>query len=166
MVSRLNLFGVPLVDGENYHGLREPYPHQALGNSPHHCAGAHLSRRTVGVILLSMLFERFPNMTLPDPRASAGTVCKFVQQSCKLRNPAPDARWRHQSALLCNFSVGSSFVDPYGPPSRERHLQEAFPSLGRNLVRRFACHLFCGESACLHTRGSRCHDFLTFNLDL
>jgi len=36
-------------------------------NGPHHCAGAHLSRRTVGVILLPMLFERFPNMTLPDP---------------------------------------------------------------------------------------------------
>ncbi|MBR1302487.1 cytochrome P450, partial [Bradyrhizobium sp. AUGA SZCCT0042] len=24
-------------------------------------------RRTVGAILLPMLFERFPNMTLPDP---------------------------------------------------------------------------------------------------
>jgi cytochrome P450 len=54
-------------DGENYNGLREPNPHQAFGNGPHHCAGAHLSRRTVGVILLPMLFERFPNMTLPDP---------------------------------------------------------------------------------------------------
>src|SRR5712691_4017556 len=38
-----------------------------FGNGPHHCVGAHLSRRTVGVILLPMLFERFPNMTLPDP---------------------------------------------------------------------------------------------------
>ena len=54
-------------DGENYHALREPNPHQAFGNGPHHCAGAHLSRRTVGDILLPMLFERFPNMTLPDP---------------------------------------------------------------------------------------------------
>jgi cytochrome P450 family 104 len=52
---------------ENYNGLREPNPHQVFGNGPHHCAGAHLSRRTVGVILLPMLFERFPNMTLPDP---------------------------------------------------------------------------------------------------
>jgi cytochrome P450 len=54
-------------DGENYNGLREPNPHQAFGNGPHHCAGAHLSRRTVGAILLPMLFERFPNMTLLDP---------------------------------------------------------------------------------------------------
>ena len=54
-------------DGENYYGLRQPNPHQAFGNGPHHCAGAHLSRRTVGAILLPMLFERFPNMTLPDP---------------------------------------------------------------------------------------------------
>ena len=56
-------------DGENYNALREPNPHQAFGNGPHHCAGAHLSRRTVGAILLPMLFERFPNMTLPDPPA-------------------------------------------------------------------------------------------------
>src|SRR5258706_2286698 len=55
------------ADGENYNVLREPNSHHAFGNGPHHCAGAHLSRRTVGVILLPMLFERFPNMTLPDP---------------------------------------------------------------------------------------------------
>jgi cytochrome P450 len=36
-------------------------------NGPHHCAGAHLSRRTVGAILLPMLFERFPNMTVLEP---------------------------------------------------------------------------------------------------
>jgi cytochrome P450 family 104 len=54
-------------DGENYNALREPNPHQAFGNGPHHCAGAHLSRRTVGTILLPMLFERFPNISLPDP---------------------------------------------------------------------------------------------------
>ena len=41
--------------------------HQAFGSGPHHCAGAHVSRRTVGAIMLPMLFERYPNMTLPDP---------------------------------------------------------------------------------------------------
>ena len=56
-----------LEDGENYNALRESNPHQAFGNGPHHCAGAHLSRATVGTILLPMLFERFPNMTLLDP---------------------------------------------------------------------------------------------------
>lgn len=54
-------------DGENFNALRTDNPHQAFGNGPHHCAGAHLSRRTVGDILLPMLFERFPNMSLPDP---------------------------------------------------------------------------------------------------
>ncbi len=54
-------------DGENYNALRDPNHHQAFGSGPHHCAGAHLSRRTVGDILLPMLFERFPNMRLPDP---------------------------------------------------------------------------------------------------
>lgn len=54
-------------DGENFNALRTDNPHQAFGNGPHHCAGAHLSRRTVGDILLPMLFDRFPNMSLPDP---------------------------------------------------------------------------------------------------
>jgi cytochrome P450 len=53
-----------LVDGENYHGLREPNPHQAFGNAPHHSAGAHLSRRTVGVILLPMLIRVLPQHDL------------------------------------------------------------------------------------------------------
>ena len=54
-------------DGEHFNALRTDNPHQAFGSGPHHCAGAHLSRRTVGDILLPMLFERFPNMRLPDP---------------------------------------------------------------------------------------------------
>lgn len=54
-------------DGENFNALREPNPHQSFGNGPHHCAGAQLSRRTLGATLLPMLFERFPDMRLPDP---------------------------------------------------------------------------------------------------
>lgn len=56
-------------DGENFNALRRENPHQAFGSGPHHCAGAHLSRRTVGDILLPMLFERFPKMSLPEPDA-------------------------------------------------------------------------------------------------
>lgn len=56
-------------DSEHYNALRDPNHHQAFGNGPHHCAGAHLSRRTLGTILLPMLFERFPNIKLPDPAA-------------------------------------------------------------------------------------------------
>lgn len=56
-------------NGEDFYVFREKNPHQAFGNGPHHCAGAHVARRTVGKIILPMLFERFPNMQLPDPEA-------------------------------------------------------------------------------------------------
>jgi len=56
-------------DGENYNVFRKKTPHQAFGSGPHHCQGMHVSRLTVGAIMLPMLFERFPNMTLPDPDA-------------------------------------------------------------------------------------------------
>jgi len=52
---------------EKYNALREGMSHQAFGNGAHFCAGAHVSRRTVGAILLPMLFDRFPNMKLADP---------------------------------------------------------------------------------------------------
>ena len=51
-------------DSENYDALRAHKPHQAFGAGPHHCAGAHLSRRTVASVMLPMLFDRFPNMKL------------------------------------------------------------------------------------------------------
>lgn len=51
-------------DGERFNVFRKKAPHQAFGSGPHHCAGAHISRRTVGEILLPMLFERFPDMKL------------------------------------------------------------------------------------------------------
>lgn len=54
-------------DGENFNALRGENRHQAFGNGPHHCMGAAISRKTVGAILLPMLFERFPCMTLPEP---------------------------------------------------------------------------------------------------
>ena len=54
-------------DGDRFDVFRKKNPHQAFGSGPHHCAGVHISRRTVGKILLPMLFERFPNMTLADP---------------------------------------------------------------------------------------------------
>ncbi len=54
-------------DGEVFNVFRKKAPHQAFGSGPHHCAGANISRRTVGEIMLPMLFERFPNMTLDRP---------------------------------------------------------------------------------------------------
>ncbi|WP_375261164.1 cytochrome P450 [Palleronia sp.] len=54
-------------NGENFFVFRDKNPHQAFGNGPHHCAGAHIARRTVGKIILPMLFDRFPDMRLTDP---------------------------------------------------------------------------------------------------
>ncbi len=56
-------------NGEDYFVFRDKNPHQAFGNGPHHCAGAHTARRTVGKIMLPLIFERFPNISLPDPDA-------------------------------------------------------------------------------------------------
>ena len=41
--------------------------HQSFGNGPHFCMGTHLSRRMVADTVLPRLFDRFPNMILPDP---------------------------------------------------------------------------------------------------
>ncbi len=54
-------------NGEEFFVFRDKNPHQAFGNGPHHCAGAHVARRTVGRIVLPMLFDRFPDMRLTDP---------------------------------------------------------------------------------------------------
>lgn len=52
---------------EKFDVFRAKNPHLSFGSGPHHCAGTHVARRTVGAVMLEMLFERFPNMTLPDP---------------------------------------------------------------------------------------------------
>ncbi len=56
-------------NAEAFFVYRNKNPHQAFGNGPHHCAGSHTARRTLGKIMAPMLFERFPNMRLPDPSA-------------------------------------------------------------------------------------------------
>ena len=56
-------------NGEDYVVFRDKNVHQAFGSGPHHCAGAHIARRTVGEIMIPALFERCPNMALPDPDA-------------------------------------------------------------------------------------------------
>ena len=45
---------------------RDRNPHQSFGNGPHFCQGAHVARRAVGSVMLPILFDRFPNMTIPD----------------------------------------------------------------------------------------------------
>lgn len=56
-------------NGEEFDVFREKKPHQSFGSGPHHCAGAHVARRTVGRVMLPLIFERFPNLSLPDPDA-------------------------------------------------------------------------------------------------
>lgn len=56
-------------DGERFNVYRESVPHQAFGNGPHFCQGTHIARRAIAHVMLPLLFDRFPNMTLPDPDA-------------------------------------------------------------------------------------------------
>ncbi|MGI9363847.1 MAG: cytochrome P450 [Rhizobiaceae bacterium] len=56
-------------DGENYNAYRKLTSHQAFGNGPHFCQGTHVARRALADVMLPMIFERFPNISLTDPDA-------------------------------------------------------------------------------------------------
>lgn len=56
-------------DGEVFNVYRETAQHQSFGNGPHFCQGTHVARRMIGQVMLPILFDRFPNMTLPDSDA-------------------------------------------------------------------------------------------------
>ncbi len=56
-------------NGEVFDVYRDRAPHQAFGNGPHFCQGTHVARRAIGQVMLPILFDRFPRMTLPDPDA-------------------------------------------------------------------------------------------------
>ena len=53
-------------NGEDFFVYREKNPHQAFGNGPHFCQGIHVARRAVGKVMLPLLFDRFPNMEIPN----------------------------------------------------------------------------------------------------
>lgn len=59
-----------IEDGEVFNVYRESFAHQSFGNGPHFCQGTHVARRAVGQVMLPILFDRFPNMRLPDPGAA------------------------------------------------------------------------------------------------
>jgi len=52
-------------DGEVFKVYREKSSHQSFGNGPHFCQGTHVARRAVAKVMLPVLFDRFPNMTIP-----------------------------------------------------------------------------------------------------
>ncbi|KKM93325.1 hypothetical protein LCGC14_1209530 [marine sediment metagenome] len=54
-------------DGHRFIVYRDKNPHQAFGNGPHFCQGTHVARRAVGMVMLPLIFERFPNLRLTDP---------------------------------------------------------------------------------------------------
>ncbi len=56
-------------NGEVFDVYRDDCIHQSFGNGPHFCQGTHVARRAVGQIMLPVLFDRFPNATLPDEGA-------------------------------------------------------------------------------------------------
>ena len=56
-------------NGEIFDVYRAKAPHQSFGNGPHFCQGMHVARRAVAQIFLPVLFDRFPNLSLPDPEA-------------------------------------------------------------------------------------------------
>lgn len=52
---------------EVYDLFRADKSHQSFANGPHFCQGTHIARMMLSQIMVPMLFERFPNMTLVDP---------------------------------------------------------------------------------------------------
>lgn len=41
--------------------------HQSFASGPHFCQGTHVARMMLAQIMLPLLFDRFPNMSLPEP---------------------------------------------------------------------------------------------------
>ena len=56
-------------DGEVFNVYRDKILHQSFGNGPHFCQGTHVARRAVGKDMLPLLFDRFPDMQIPDTSA-------------------------------------------------------------------------------------------------
>lgn len=54
-------------NGHLFDITRKTNRHQSFGSGPHFCMGTHLSRRMLAEVALPKLFERFPNMELPEP---------------------------------------------------------------------------------------------------
>ena len=52
---------------ETFDLFRADKSHQSFANGPHFCQGAHVARMMLAQIMLPLLFERFPRMSLVDP---------------------------------------------------------------------------------------------------
>ena len=56
-------------NGEAYDLFRSDKSHQSFGTGPHFCQGTHVARMMLVQFMLPLLFDRFPDMELPDPDA-------------------------------------------------------------------------------------------------
>ena len=56
-----------VANGDVFDVYRPDCIHQSFGNGPHFCQGTHVARRAVAHIMLPILFDRFPDMTIPEP---------------------------------------------------------------------------------------------------
>ena len=65
------------TDGDKFNVFRKTAPHQAFGSGASQCTGANLVRRTIGEIMLPMLFNRFPKMKLIAPEKIAWSGFRF-----------------------------------------------------------------------------------------
>lgn len=54
------------ADGDQFNIFRPKAAHQSFGNGPHFCMGAHIARKMLADIMLPMLVDRFPNLSLPE----------------------------------------------------------------------------------------------------
>lgn len=54
-------------NGHLFNVFRKTNRHQGFGSGPHFCMGTHLSRKMLADVALPKLFDRFPNMRLPNP---------------------------------------------------------------------------------------------------
>ncbi|MBP0482396.1 cytochrome P450 [Sagittula salina] len=56
-------------NGHVYDLFRPRKTHQSFGNGPHFCQGTHVARMMLAQIMLPLLFDRFPDMSLEEPES-------------------------------------------------------------------------------------------------
>ncbi|SLN62366.1 Cytochrome P450-pinF2, plant-inducible [Falsiruegeria litorea R37] len=54
---------------EHFDLFRPKKTHQSFASGPHFCQGTHVARMMLIKVMLPLLFERFPNISLPDPHS-------------------------------------------------------------------------------------------------
>lgn len=53
---------------EVFDAFRPKHAHQSFGGGPHFCQGTHIARMMIGKVLMPRLLDRFPKMSLAEPK--------------------------------------------------------------------------------------------------